>query len=1576
MHTSQYLYGRYHTILYHSPLSGIASVSFLYPTLLWCIWYQLCTYHHMNIVPSLLLVSYIIIIHHHCHYCCYPIIIILSSSSHTTIITRHHHHHSPPPRGQDVIIAKARTLEIRTTPNAADSQQLPLLTLVAVVPIHGRIVSLHAIPWHNQRSLIFVATERWQYAVLGYDEETPKKYSPYPLVTHASGSLSANNLTQSVGAPDAAASGTAEGANDGPPLLGREAETGPIVAVHDRCIVLHIFEGIFTVLPINQAYPTNRAAYKTGGTNIMTPTRHTPASSFLSPPFHCRVEERNILAMTFVPVYSSAANNSPLPLLSILYQDARGVQHMTTHMIHLGRQHLFLHGSSSVPPNSPAWWKKTAVDGGSALLLPVPPRVPAVAAAARSSQTTAATTTTAITGGVLVVGQRQLTYTAPAAPTKIIPVPQALYLAYVELPPDPDGGGLPRFLLADEFGNLHMLSLVVAGTPETATNHIQGLQLETLGSCNLATSMAYLGQGLVFVGSALGDSQLVQIHDEPFSEQAPVKKGDEDKEEEEEDDDDMLMLENTYLQVMEEFPNLGPILDFDLIPTTLGTGANGTTANAAMGGAASAKDPTHQPIVPSQVVTASGSSKSGTIRLIRNGIGMKESASVDIPGIAQMWALRQSFGDSHDAYLVQSFVGETRVLGVVETSFADEDEGMGEDAEDEVGGALEEVVLAGMNSTVPTLYMGNLESGDRWLQITPEGIRLIAATKPNDMAIGDAVVDTWHVSSKENLPGNPIITVAAGNDAGQVAVALTGGYVLYFCVTKDKIHAVSEKKMEQEVSCLSLHPFRKPSESDMMEDEGLKGAEESRMLAVGLWEDYTVRLLSLENQLEELSKIRLQEESPAADDEGTSTGVASHTTRNHRNQMMMARSVCLVTLDFSGGNNSNNGANAGGTAGVDMLFVGLGDGTLISFAIVVLDGRVSAQAKKEVCLGTQRIDLVPLSTNRGGTCIMATGDRPTVIYLAGVSGSSSATQVNPKLCYSNVNLAPSEDDEGEGFHQQPSEQSISVNCAAPFYSPLLFDSDALGSQHYSLCVADDSSLKLGIIDDIQKLHVTTCRLGMAPRRVVHCAEGRLFAVGCVESGIKHIGLGGPETNSMSNCIRFMDDTTFEDLDRVDLEPYETIMSMAYASLKVPQTQDSSADTYRKFLIVGTAYVLPDEDEPTRGKIMLYSCEADPSSAGSTNRQVRPVTELFTQGSVYSICQFYEGTILCTINTKTMVAKLVDDTGVPRLQFIGNGHHGHILSYCVRSMAEPTSMAETEATGTQQTMTAEGSDPSKNEEKKEMLAIVGDLMRSIGLVQYYPEHSTLEEVARDFNPNWTTAIEMLTEDVYLGAENWGNFFCLRRNKAATSEEVRFRLDSIGEFNLSEMCNKFMRGSLVMPVSTSTTANSSRRQLRPSSSPQKGKDGKMSVASRTVRPAVVTGSQTLFGTTDGTLGVVLGLDSRTAAFFGCLEKAMSRVIRPVGDFSHESFRACKTERRTHPAHGFVDGDLVETFVDLDQRLMELVVKEMNRDGGWEVDDVVLRPDSESLQDVDGRETSLDCELTVDDVLSMVEEISMLH
>ncbi len=44
-------------------------------------------------------------------------------------------------------------------------------------------------------------------------------------------------------------------------------------------------------------------------------------------------------------------------------------------------------------------------------------------------------------------------------------------------------------------------------------------------------------------------------------------------------------------------------------------------------------------------------------------------------------------------------------------------------------------------------------------------------------------------------------------------------------------------------------------------------------------------------------------------------------------------------------------------------------------------------------------------------------------------------------------------------------------------------------------------------------------------------------------------------------------------------------------------------------------------------------------------------------------------------------------------------------------------------------------------------------------------NVIEEIARDYNINWMTAIEVLDDDTYIGAENSFNLFTVKRNSDA-------------------------------------------------------------------------------------------------------------------------------------------------------------------------------------------------------------------
>lgn len=164
------------------------------------------------------------------------------------------------------------------------------------------------------------------------------------------------------------------------------------------------------------------------------------------------------------------------------------------------------------------------------------------------------------------------------------------------------------------------------------------------------------------------------------------------------------------------------------------------------------------------------------------------------------------------------------------------------------------------------------------------------------------------------------------------------------------------------------------------------------------------------------------------------------------------------------------------------------------------------------------------------------------------------------------------------------------------------------------------------------------------------------------------------------------------------------------------------------------------------------------------------------------------------------------------------------------------------------------------------------------LQAAKKNASFHLIAVDYAPNWLSAIEMLSDDVYLGAEDDDNLLTLRRNDDAPTDEERARLDTVGVYHVGEYINVFRKGSLVM---------------RPSAQDEDV-------------PQVET---VLFGSTTGALGVIASLEKSDFDFFHKIQVAMQQVVHGVGGFVHENWRAMRTQRRSSPAARYLDGDLIE-------------------------------------------------------------------
>lgn len=117
----------------------------------------------------------------------------------------------------------------------------------------------------------------------------------------------------------------------------------------------------------------------------------------------------------------------------------------------------------------------------------------------------------------------------------------------------------------------------------------------------------------------------------------------------------------------------------------------------------------------------------GSLRIIRNGIGITEQATIEVHGIKGLWNLRRFNDDPMDTYLVISFVNETRGLAFA-TSELEE---------------LMDAQIEGFDHQKQTLHCANL-TPDAILQVTDREIRVI-------FNLGDNTLQKWSPPNKKSI---------------------------------------------------------------------------------------------------------------------------------------------------------------------------------------------------------------------------------------------------------------------------------------------------------------------------------------------------------------------------------------------------------------------------------------------------------------------------------------------------------------------------------------------------------------------------------------------------------------------------------------------------------------------------------------------------------------------------------------------------------------------------------------------------------------------------------------------------------
>jgi DNA damage-binding protein 1 len=259
-------------------------------------------------------------------------------------------------------------------------------------------------------------------------------------------------------------------------------------------------------------------------------------------------------------------------------------------------------------------------------------------------------------------------------------------------------------------------------------------------------------------------------------------------------------------------------------------------------------------------------------------------------------------------------------------------------------------------------------------------------------------------------------------------------------------------------------------------------------------------------------------------------------------------------------------------------------------------------------------------------------------------------------------------------------------------------------------------------------------------------------------------------------------------------------------------------------------------------------------------------------------------------------------------------------------------------------------------------IVGDLMKSISLLQYQPTEEKIVEIARDYNTNWMTAVEALDDDVFIGSENGFNIFTVQKNSETATDEDRKRLDMCGWFHTGEFINRFRHGKTICTgfcdVDVALTIRLTFFGLSAGSL----------VVTQNVDSdsSPVAQPRLIFAAVSGMIGVVASISEDKFLLLQRLEQSLAKYLlkapqkRTIGNLTQSEWRSFTNDRRVSygNAKNFIDGDLIEQFLDLQEDAM------------WQVVDAV------NSKETSNHAISAEAKVSVQEITKLVEDLTRIH
>ena len=434
----------------------------------------------------------------------------------------------------------------------------------------------------------------------------------------------------------------------------------------------------------------------------------------------------------------------------------------------------------------------------------------------------------------------------------------------------------------------------------------------------------------------------------------------------------------------------------------------------------------------------------------------------------------------------------------------------------------------------------------------------------------------------------------------------------------------------------------------------------------------------------------------------------------------------------------------------------------------------------------------------------------------------------------------------------------------------------------------------------------------------------------------------------------LSDTYLKEISRYDFERENEICT-SFCEIQ------KNNDIENKIIIAGTGISELPNEEPNMGYIYLIEID------DKNNYQMKKIKEIQTKGGIYKI-KAMKNFIYASIGNTLFIYKLIKNFEMKKLtesyeiklirkcnyftlindiylydynpnnqenqaKLNNDINNASLLKSEKKNNNKNIEMEEEEDEFTNKISEfsdKKNTDENKSEENKSKIEeefhylIISDLYRSVVLYSYDINNDKLTEICRDYNLTWVYSISQYKNNLLYISDIDGNIISLEKNMHPKSDQENFKFERRAYFNLSERIN-----SMVM----TTVKNQKLFLLSPDN------NNYSIIESENLEENIPEDvNVTYYGTMEGSVGIIISIKKEVFDFLKALENEIIKRNKNFGNFDYEKWRSFKDGFNIKKSVGFVEGNIVEDFLNYDDSLKMSIINEMKFPWNKNLNDII--------------------------------------